>query len=176
LHGLAHHIANAILLKKKLDVGTANDLKHVIGHLIRAYQARYIRQNGRTILATAAAYDAAQKGETYLTEHAIPIHAIMGAIFHSISDHDLAGAAQVVRDVIEQSTFLAYVTRTEDAKLNKSYPDVMPEKFDKYPWLDPWARYRMTPSVGIPTEPLAFPRKRRRRAATTSAPVQTEPV
>lgn len=113
--------------------------------MIRAYQLRLLFETRKVIPATLKAAEARAKkikGGAKL-EHGVPVRAIMTALAGALEGLDLESAVLKVREVIDGSTFLAYVTPEEDKKL---HPHRMPDDAP-HPWADPWARYR---AAGIP--------------------------
>jgi len=143
--GMATHIAGAIQLMRR-GIGTRNDCKLVVAHILRQYQNRLIA-DALEVPYTPDARQAEADGDEIELEHAIPVGCIMNVLFHHAAGDTLQELAAQVTTLLENNTILAYVTPEEHAKLNKQLQSSMPDGFDTYPWRDVWARYAF---AGVP--------------------------
>lgn len=139
LEGMSAHIANAMLLYRG-GLGTRNDCKLTIAHLLRQYQARLVA-DALEVPYTPAARRADLVGEPTELEHAIPVGCLMNVLFeyaHGTTVQELAFTATAL---VNQNTILSRVTPAEHALLNKQCQSSMPLGFATYPWQNVWARY-----------------------------------
>jgi hypothetical protein len=149
--GMALHIANAIALHRR-RVGTKNDCKLVVAHLIRTYQSRLIGDGQLPVRYTEAARSAELAGDPIELEHAVPVGCLMNVLFHHLPVDDIMSAGEEVSRLVCENSILAYVTPEEHLRLNQmKLSSSMPAGFDFFPWKDVWARYRV---AEIPLEPI----------------------
>jgi hypothetical protein len=90
----------------------------------------------------ASENDGTQKNQK---EHAIPVACLLNLIFYSFENNEISDSS-MIQNLIENNTFLVWVTQFEHLKLNEKYAHSMPDGFDTYPWKNVWARYE---KVGI---------------------------
>jgi hypothetical protein len=153
--GLIAHIANAInLWKEEPGATTANDCKLVIAHAIREYQKLLFPAN-RGLPATPKARAWMEIGGRAIREHVVPVGCVINALMHFVEPGDPAIARAHVRDILERSSILVWVTKDEHDELSQ---DCMPNGYSSYPWADVWARYREA-EIALPCDPPVTPFK-----------------
>lgn len=150
LDGMAAHIGNAILLMNR-KIGTRNDCKLTVAHLLRQYQNRLSLSTPEDIPYTPAALNAEQLGHLVELEHAIPVGCLLNVLFHYADGGTHEEVTAQAKNLIEANTILAWVTPEEHRLLNKKHQSSFPAGFDTYPWRDVWARY-VASGVSIPGE------------------------
>ena len=142
--GLATHIANAILLWKN-GMGTKNDCRLVISHVLRTYHKSFVRNDAKhatNIPYTPNACAAERTGQTTnVLEHAIPILCLSNVLFKDVIATKVDDALQQVTTILADEIHLAWVTQREHQALNRQFACCMPAGFDTHPWKNIWARY-----------------------------------
>ena len=144
--GISHQIVSSLLTYRKDKLGTINDCKVVINHLIRKfseplakeglqqfYRSKNITENSRVI-----------------KEHLLPVHEIMNHLLSLNLDISKTDLAKEISQYLTKSLVIVSITEAEDETLNAhGYQRKMPlEYFDANHSLhsDAWARYK---SAGI---------------------------
>lgn len=140
--GICHHIVSSLKTYRQHNLGTCNDCKVVLNHLIRKL-SEPLERNGRQKIFYS---EDAQNSSDVVKEHLVPVNVIMKELL-SI-DLSLNNLTEHIENYLERSLTIVIITRKEDELLNKSgLQRSMPEcYFDNQSdlYLDRWARYKCT--------------------------------
>ncbi|ASP49758.1 hypothetical protein [Cognaticolwellia beringensis] len=140
--GIAHQIVSSLMTYRIDNLGTVNDCKVVINHLIRKFSEPLTKEGLQQIYYSKNLTDQTSA----IKEHLFPVNEVMNHFLTmslTISKVDLAS---LVHDYLVNALVIVYVTKNEDNKLNKcGYQKSMPEDYynPKSPlYRDIWARYK----------------------------------
>ena len=144
--GISHQIVSSLVTYRIDNLGTINDCKVVINHLIRKFSEPLTKEGLQQIYYSKNVTDL----PSAIKEHLFPVNEIMNHFLSMPITSSKAELALLVHDYLVNALVIVYVTKKEDDKLNKcGYQRTMPEDyFNPHTPLfkDVWARYK---SAGI---------------------------
>lgn len=140
--GISHQIVSSLITYRKDGLGTINDCKVVVNHLIRKFseplekeglqqifRSKYLTENGKSI-----------------KEHLFPVNEIMNHLLSinlELPKHEIADE---IHDYLKNALVIVHVTESEDQKLNAhGFQRLMPREFfepSSFLYKDVWARYK----------------------------------
>ena len=140
--GISHQIASSLITFKIKKLGTINDCKVVINHLIRKFgeplekeglQKTYYSKN-------------ISSNTKIIKDHLFPVNKIMDHFLALELSNPLLELSKDIKKYLYQNLIIVHLTEAEHAILNsKGYQKNMPDEYDdpdsKF-YNDIWARYK----------------------------------
>jgi len=140
--GISHQIVSSLVTYKVDKLGTLNDCKVVMNHLIRKFSEPLSKEE----LQQTYYSKELRKDTGFVKEHLVPVNEIMCYLLQ-IDLYDPKNIiAKNVKKYLSNALILVYITKDEDNILNScGFQRKMPQEyFDKQSNLfnDTWARYK----------------------------------
>lgn len=140
--GISHQIVSAIKTYKDDGLGTINDCKVVINHLIRKYNEPLEREGRQEVYRSSELIGQ----EQMIKEHLIPVKEIMRHLLEDCDTSDGKAFAEYVNSYLCKSLILVLITKDEDLLLSSSgYQQKMPHEYTDPTnelYGDIWSRYK----------------------------------
>lgn len=140
--GISHQIVSSIQTYRVDKLGTENDCKVVLNHLVRKF-SEPLEKEGKQKKYYSQLVDA---NSSVRKEHLIPVKEIMRNLLALNGISDRYALAKQIHSYLVEALIIVFITDEEDAKLNAcGYQQAMPkEYFDKTSPLfnDVWSRYK----------------------------------
>ena len=140
--GIVHQIISSLKTYKIENLGTINDCKVVINHLIRKFSEPLSKSGNQKIYSSInAKYE-----EKTIREHLLPVNEVMNHLFSLDFSRNVSNLAVEIEAYLTKALVVVNLTKEEDQKLNSSglqksmpasYREPTSELFN-----DPWARYK----------------------------------
>lgn len=124
--GISHQIVSSLMTYRKEKLGTVNDCKVVINHLIRKFSELL----GKEGLQKTFRSKNLSKNLNKIMEHLFPVIEIMNHLLTINIDSPKSELAEEIRDYLQNALVIVYLTEFEDKKLNsQGYQSVMPKEY-----------------------------------------------
>ncbi|WP_323846327.1 hypothetical protein [Microbulbifer magnicolonia] len=140
--GICHQIIASIRTFKLDRLGTVNDCKVVINHLVRKFSEPLMREGRQIVYCSRSLAD----GEKAIKEHLFPVNEVMNYLLALDVSGDRDKLAASIRDYLAEALVIVKVTPEEDQKLNAcGLQRAMPAAYSDPSsplYRDPWARYK----------------------------------
>ena len=140
--GISHQIISSLITFKVENLGTINDCKIVINHLIRKFSEPLEKEGLQKKYISKLVIDQSKA----IKEHLFPVNEIMNHLLAMPLTENKDVLANTVHAYLENALILVYVTKDEDNQLNKfGFQRNMPIEYSdpKSPlYSDVWARYK----------------------------------
>ena len=140
--GVAHQIASALRTYKIDKLGTVNDCKVVINHLIRCFSEPLTKEG----LQKQYYSKKITRDTITIREHVLPVKEIMNYFLELDLKHTELDLAILIQEYLIASLIIVDITKEEDSLLNEcGYQQKMPEKYydnTNLLYKDIWARYK----------------------------------
>ena len=140
--GISHQIVSAISTYKNDGLGTINDCKVVINHLIRKYSEPLEKEGNQKFYRSSELRDK----DKVIKEHLIPVKEIMHHLLEECDISDKRFFSEYVDTFLTKSLVLILITKEEDLLLSgNGYQQKMPAEYsDPNNELcgDVWSRYK----------------------------------
>ncbi len=144
--GIAHQIVSSLYTYRVDNLGTVNDCKVVVNHLIRKFSEPLTKEG----LQKQYKSTLLKEGDKVIKEHLIPVKEIMETLLELNLDEPKFELAEQIHQFLTEALVIVRVSEAEDAILNKQgFQQKMPASYrDSNSVLhnDIWARYK---SAGI---------------------------
>ena len=140
--GIAHQIVSSVKTYKVEKLGSVNDCKLVVNHLIRKFSEPLSKSDKHKVYRSKSAFHP----EKTLKEHLLPVNEIMNHLIEMDFTRNHLELALEIERYLTEALVIVVITDRENQKLNAcglqknmplSYRD---PKSTLY--ADPWARYK----------------------------------
>lgn len=144
--GISHQIVSSLITYRKDKLGTVNDCKVELNHLIRKFSEPLAKEGLQQFYRSKNITE----NSSVIKEHLLPVNEIMNHLLSLNLDISKTDLAKEISQYLTKSLVIVFITEAEDQALNAhGYQRNMPQEyFDTNHSLhsDSWARYK---SAGI---------------------------
>ena len=144
--GIAHQIVSSLITYRKDNLGTINDCKVVLNHLIRKFSEPLEKEGKQRYYRSKNLIENCK----VIKEHLFPVNEIMSHLLSIEMNTSKSVLSDNVARYLQDALVIVYVTEAEDQALNDfGYQRKMPKEYleHEHPLFnDIWARYK---SAGI---------------------------
>lgn len=141
--GVSHQIVSSLVTYRKDKLGTVNDCKVVINHLVRKFSEPLAKEGLQQFYRSKNI----TVNSRVIKEHLLPVNEIMNHLLAINLDMTKTDLAKDITQYLTSALVIVYVTEAEDRALNvRGYQRNMPQEyFDQNSSLysDAWARYKL---------------------------------
>ena len=140
--GISYQIVSAISTYKNDGLGTVNDCKVVINHLIRKYSEPLGKEGNQKVYRSSELRDQ----DKVIKDHLIPVKEIMHHLLEECDISDKRLFSEHVNSFLTKSLMLVLITKEEDLLLSSNgYQQKMPVEYrdpNSKLYGDIWSRYK----------------------------------
>jgi len=143
IDGISHQIISSLFTYKQDKLGTENDCKVVLNHLIRKFSEPLSRDGNQEVYFSKLINDDVK----VIKEHLFPVNEVMKKLLKLELSSTKKELAAYVKELLSTSLVIVNITKEEDDMLNLcGYQQSMPTEYHEQNhelFDDKWARYKM---------------------------------